>query len=232
MTDAIDRTYERVSQKRVVTCKHLVEHDAKRENVGTTIRTLFQQDLGCHVGWCAGQAAGTLDRRALTGAGQVFADPKIQNLHLAGVGEHDVFRFDIAMDNSALVSRDERLRTLNGDVQKFVQCHARSQPISQRLAFHIFHYQEYLAPVFKNVINRRDVGIAETGNVLGFFLEPATIKRIGAKMGSQALQSDNALKFAVLSAIDLAHASLAEPLPDHEATSDGPLVEFARLSRC
>ena len=232
MTDAVDRTYEGVGEKRMVTCEGLVEHDAERENVGTAIGTLLQQNLRCHVGWCAGQAAGTVDSGALIGARQVLADAKIQNLHLAGVGQHDVFRFDIAMDNSALVGRDERLRTLDGDVQKFVQCHARSQPISQRLAFHIFHYQEYLAPVFKNVINRRDVGIAETGNALGFFLEPATIKRISAKMRSHAFQRDNALKFAVLSAIDLAHASLAQPRPDHEATGYGPREEFARLSRC
>jgi hypothetical protein len=66
------------------------------------------------------------------------------------------------------------------------------------------------------------VGITKTGNALGFFLEPAAIKRISAKVGSQALQRNYALKLGILSAIDLSHASLAQPLADQEATGNGP----------
>ena len=46
-----------------------------------------------------------------------FRQPEIQNLHVTIGPQHDVFRFDVAMNDALAVSVGERRRNLLGDTQ-------------------------------------------------------------------------------------------------------------------
>ena len=82
------------------------------------------------------------------------------------------------MDDAALVGRDQGFGALSGDIEKLIQAHRLTQPLSQGLALNVFHDQEDLALIFKYVVNGGDLGIAEAGNARGFLLEPATVDGI------------------------------------------------------
>jgi hypothetical protein len=78
-------------------------------------------------------------------AGELFADQsqwlgqlgetKIQNLNVAVATNHDVFRFDIAMDNSCGMRRGECAGGLNGDIQNL--CQLQSFGSSAAAAFYL-----------------------------------------------------------------------------------------------
>src|SRR5439155_16560604 len=61
-------------------------------------------------------------------------DPKVEHFYVAVRTQHDVLRFDVAMDNSRVVSGGERTRHLDDDIDSFTQLHrSTSQAITQRL---------------------------------------------------------------------------------------------------
>ena len=57
------------------------------------------------------------------GGGQFQTDLAggLQSPGLASSGQHDIFRLDIAVNDSAFVGRYQRLRTLPGNVEEFVR---------------------------------------------------------------------------------------------------------------
>ena len=51
----------------------------------------------------------------------MLGDTEVQNFYLAVAGQHDVFRFDVAVDDALLMGGDQSFGALDGDVEEFVQ---------------------------------------------------------------------------------------------------------------
>ena len=64
-----------------------------------------------------------------------LCNPEVEHFHVAVRPEHDVLRFDVAMNNSRVVRGGERTRYLDGDVNSFTQLHPSvHQTFAKRLA--------------------------------------------------------------------------------------------------
>jgi hypothetical protein len=89
----------------MLTGEHLVEDDAEREDVGASVGRLAAEHFGGHVDGRAGHDApfgeslGGCRGPGGIGAGKAAGDSEVEQLDLAGSGEHDVFRLDIAVEN-------------------------------------------------------------------------------------------------------------------------------------
>src|SRR5215467_6972361 len=86
---------------------HLVKHNAKTENVAARINLLATRLFGRHVLHCAHHKAGgnvhvlgsSCLGRSLLLLGEL-GQTKVEHLYVAVVAQHDVFRLDVAMDDS------------------------------------------------------------------------------------------------------------------------------------
>ena len=151
----------------------------------------------------------------------MLGDTEVQNFDLSFVGKHDIFRLDVAVNNALLVGGYQSFGALDGDGEEFVQGQRLAQALTQVLAFHILQNQEYLALLFKNIVDSGDVRIAEAGCAFGFFEKTMAVKRVRAQGGRETLQCDGALKSGVLCAVDLTHTAFAKSFADAEAPDDG-----------
>jgi hypothetical protein len=78
---------------------------------------------------------------------------EIQDLHLAGRRQHDIFRFDVAMYDAVSVCGRERLRALCGNLEELLQAHGPTKAFSQSFALDVLHYEKELTVFFQNVVN-------------------------------------------------------------------------------
>ena len=67
-----------------------------------------------------------------------FGYTEVQNFHLTLIGEHDVFRLDVAVNDAMLVGGHQRFGALDGDGEEFVQRQTMAQTLAQVLAFNKF----------------------------------------------------------------------------------------------
>lgn len=94
----------------------LVEHSAKREDVGTPVERFSASLFRRHVRDCATHAS----RRGEPGMSRTvddctvtFSDAEIQNLDSPLRRDHYTRRFDVAVDDARLVRRSKRARSLS-----------------------------------------------------------------------------------------------------------------------
>ena len=105
---------------------HLVEHHAHAEQIAATIEQFAQYLLGRHVVRRPDNLAGNGHR--LAGA----RDSKIGNLHHAVSGQHDVSRFDIAMDDAFRVRKIQPPTDLPNDLDRLPR---RDRPLAAQKSF-------------------------------------------------------------------------------------------------
>ena len=111
--------------------EHLVEHHAEGPEVGAPIRATAANLFGCHVRHCAERDAGARQARAIAQLG----DAKVENLHEAVAGDHQVRRLDIAVHNPRLMCFLEAPRDLHRDLERVRDWQAARAPAAPS-AFH------------------------------------------------------------------------------------------------
>src|SRR6476646_8450068 len=208
-----------------------VENHSQRKNIGPAIRSLLEQNFRRHIGGRTGKGAGAVHGRALIGTWQVLGHPEVQYFDLALAAKHDVFGFNVTVNNAMPVRRHQGFRTLNRDGEKLIQRQRLPQPLAQVLAFHIFQDQKYLTLLLQHIIDSSYVGIAEAGCALRFFEEAVAVKRVSTQGRGQALEGYGTLEFAVFGAVNLTHSSFAEPFSNPKASHDFAGQGILRLSR-
>ncbi len=100
-----------------------VKNHTQGEDVSSRVRNPFQQHFRRHVGGRSAHAASAIDGGALVATRQVFGHTKVENLHSAIGGQHDIFRLDVAMDDAALVRSHESLGAFLGDSEELLEGH-------------------------------------------------------------------------------------------------------------
>ena len=88
---------------------------------------------------------------------------EVQHFNQAVMPQHDVFRLDVAVNDSGLVGAGERARNLDGHVERPMQFEliTRQTP-PQRLAFDVFGADEVSPVYLPDLEDRDDVRVVET----------------------------------------------------------------------
>ena len=207
--------------------RHFVQHCAKREKIAARIQFPPAHLLRRHVGDGAQHRAGAGQVRLVQRLGVVgsvaLADPRpahlrqteVENLGVAALGDEDVRRLDVAMDDALGVRGVERIRDLNRQRDKLVILHrTRADGVLERQAIEKLHGDERLAFMLVNVVNGADVGMIQRRSGLRLALEAGQSLRIFGDIVGQEFQRDKAAELEVLRLVNHAHAAAAQLLDD------------------
>ena len=159
---------------------HLVEHRAKREEVGARIESFGADLLGRHVGdgaksragtgevvWLkqdAGQSIAGFEAHLGTIRGRDFGQAEIENLGVAAFGDEDVGGFDVAMDDAFCVGGVECVGDFRGKRKKKIGLEGLAgDSLFESYAVQKFHGEIGAATLEPDFINSADVGMVEGG---------------------------------------------------------------------
>src|SRR5208282_6671739 len=121
----------RVTGKRRASSRHLIDHSAQRKKIGARIEPFAASLLRRHVSNSANRTA----RASEAGRAQTvlrnpnrFSSPstcelgeaEIQNLHLTPLGNENIRRLNVAMDDALGVRGVQRVRQLNAHIEQAV----------------------------------------------------------------------------------------------------------------
>jgi len=134
---------------------------------------------------------------------------------VATLGDEDVGRLDVTVDDPLGVGGVERVGDLDPQSEENVQLQ-RSGPdaVLQRLAVHVLHREERLPLVRANLINSADVRMVEGGGGLRLTLKSLQGLRVLGEGFREELEGDEPAEALVLGLVHDAHASAAQLLED------------------
>ena len=120
-----------------------------------------------------------------------FCQPEIQNFHPPVLGDENVFRLEVAMDDPLAVCGGQAL----GNLQRILRGLARRQRraghaverIAQRLSFEQFVDQIRLPFVLAHVEHGQDVRVIQRREGLGLLFEPPQSVGVGRELLRQRL---------------------------------------------
>ena len=152
--------------------QHLVQHATEGPDVGALVERPAASLFGAEIrrrpeddavdGACGGQCRRLhqAGRRAV--AVDEFGEPEVEHLHGTRRGEHDVCRFQIAMDDPFLVGGLERVGDLSGDEQRLV-CRqgAVGEPRGERLSVDQFEDERPQPGRLLDAVDGADVRVGD-----------------------------------------------------------------------
>lgn len=188
--------------KRTRPREHLVQNGPETEDVRPRIERLAFGLLRRHVRRRAQHNAVPRPR----GVG-IHVDERghaeIEQLRHALRGNHDVARFQVAVQNARAVSLLEAFRDLPRDAQRLLRREARcaaDESIGQRLPFDELQNQI----VGADVVDLADIGVVERSNRARFLLEPVGV------LSRESLHRDDAIEPSVARFPHFPHATGAD----------------------
>ena len=171
LQDRRHRVGSRVAFERSSAGQHFVQHGAERKEVRASIDRLSANLLGRHVADRAHHRAGIGSRREngrlsrgavgwpLSRRGR-SREPEVQDLHAPVAEQEDVVGFQIAMDDTLVVSGRETAGHLNGAVGRFTdRQRTLGETLAQRLAVEELHHRVRVAVLGAHVEDRQDVRV-------------------------------------------------------------------------
>lgn len=134
---------------------------------------------------------------------------EVQQLY-AAPREHDIAGLQVAVCHAVAMRLIEGVRDLDGVLQRLIERKRSAfQPLRQRLALEQFHHEVVGAFVAADVMQRRDVWMAETGDQLRFTLEPGAGVSVVGDVFLQDLDGHGAIEPWIAGFVDLAHSPRA-----------------------
>ena len=184
----------------------------QRVLVGAAVQRLTHQLLGRRVGYRAdrhvrGRQAADVVRPA--------GDPEVrqQDSLITGfrVGEQDVGRLDVAVQQVALVRIVQRIGDGGDDLGDFRLGHAVGVALAQQArgigALDVVHRDPDLALVLAAIVHTHDVRMPQRGRDVGLPVEPLPVLAVRRHRCRQHLQRVASRQPRVLRQVDLAHAA-------------------------
>ena len=142
---------------------------------------------------------------------RLFGQSEIEHFDQAVGPHHDVFGFDVAVDDAGFVRGGERLGDLFGDVQHVAHRHlAVFDLFAQRQALDEFGGDEMLLAGMADLIDGDDVRMIERAGDFGLLLEAMHALGVPQKLFRQQLERDLAIQPCVARQVNLSHAACAK----------------------
>jgi hypothetical protein len=147
---------------------------------------------------------------------------EIGDAHVALSVDHDVGRFEIAMEHAALVRRRQARAELAGQVQRLVFRKAADAPQQRRqiLAVHVLHRQKRKARGVADVVHPADVLVRDLAGEAHLVVELRQAEGVVFKRRRQEFERDRLAQRQVVRTIHLAHTALSEAGDDAIAISE------------
>ncbi len=119
------------------------------------------------------------------------------------------------MNDALRMSRVERVRNLNSEIEHLLECERLlADPVLQRLAFEQLHRDErngFAAVVYDiDFINRADIGMIQRGGGACFALESLERRPVLREAFGQKLQRHLPAELRILGLVHHAHAAAAQ----------------------
>lgn len=199
--------------------QHLEEHDAERPDVGALVHGLAARLLGRHVGrgtenqtevcGVRGERGGVRDVRRRSRARRIhgLGKTEVEHFHRAVRPDLDVRRFQIAVDDAALVRGFERVGDLPRDGQHFGH-RQRTARDDGRQIFTIDQFHDEAA--VDDAVDVGDVRVIQRGQRLCLAREAGEALRIECEEVGKDLDRDVAIELGIAGAIHLAHSAGAD----------------------
>ena len=177
--DGIEDDRRSVAAKWNEAGSHLVKNRSEGEQIGAGVEFLALGLLRRHVGYSSdgGAWAGQIFQAHAGGglalppaqrvglAGSNFCQAEIENLGVAALGDKNVGRLDVAMDNAFGVRRIECVGDLNRQAQQHFSFEwPAGDTMLQRHTIQKLHGDEGLAVFFADFVNGADVGMVQCGS--------------------------------------------------------------------
>ena len=194
--------------------QQLVEHHAERELIGAGAGGLSEQLFRRHVRRRAGHGPGigeSRDGRQVFGRDVELRQAEVQHLYRACGGHDDVFRFQIAVHDAALVSGRERPGDVGGNCHRARRVDAsRRDLVAQRAPFQVLGGDEELIADFFERVDRCDRRVRQRRRGARFLPQARMHARIAKQVRRQRLQRHRPVQPRVVRQVDHAHAAAAD----------------------
>ena len=160
------------------------------------------------------------------GADAVHAgDSEVEDLRAAIVGQKDVLRLDVAVNDSHGVRGAEPVRNLRCDLRGARRREGpRLEPLGQRLALQQLRDRVRDVPVRARVVDGEDARVVQRGDGARFPLEAPEAVFVVDAVG-QKLDGHVPVQARVAGAVDLSHAPLPDGGDDLERTDPLALAQ-------
>ena len=212
------------------TREHLIEHDAHGIDVGACIRLSRCRDLGGDVGDGAQHVACGRHRYLRGGPGQT----KVGDLRGSIGGNEDVFRLDVAVDDTDAVGGAQRLERV-GRIAQSLGDRERSlcaQKLTQVGTVDEFHDEEPLAGD-DALVEDGDHPRVDDASGGACFTAESFDEGIGVRqVWVHDLEGNGAVKAFVLRDVHGGHSSAGEPAGDPVAFVDQEPDQWISLVKC
>ena len=133
---------------------------------------------------------------------------EVDDFQPAGAGDHHVGRFQVAVDDAAIVGVGERVRCLDAVPKRFV--HRQRRAFRHRWAVDVLHRDERALAVRSDLVARTDVRMIECGRRLRLLDETSAASLVRQTIDGQHFDGDFAPQPRVLGLVDFTHAPGAE----------------------
>jgi hypothetical protein len=208
----------RITAKRPLARRQLVQHDAEREEVGAMIQRLVFDLFWRHVRHRADDDPRLCEpeRGDVVWGGEVVCvngprQSEIEDLHMAFVGHHHIRGFEVAVDNLFPMRRRKRVGQRNRDVEEArLRQSAIRNHLAERRPLDELHRHEGNIIVFLDGEDSDDVRVVQRSDGLGFPSEARQSIGVSREGSGKNLQRHITIQFRVARAVDLAHATSAE----------------------
>ena len=230
---------ESVTPEDLLAGETLEEDTAQSEEVGALIEWLTADLLRTHVARCAHGEPGARVKhvRLRVGDDHVDVPRRSVRVHRDSEGgglreaevedlggslgvDQDIGGLEVAMDDLAPVSRDERRGDLPGDAQRIVDIQRTvRQPIGETSSLDVLEHEKFPS-VFRllQAVDRRDMRMVEPGQDPRFPLESRELLFLLRQLAREDLDGDGPIELRVAGAVHDPHASPAQLFLDGVAT--------------
>ena len=196
----------------------LVENGAERKLIGAEIERPPVCLLGRHVADRADDRAGIGGRhlpmhriRVVLGRRDQLGQTEVEDLHEAVLGDHHVFRLQVAMDDSLLVRRGEAVGDLRRDVQRpAVRRRPAAQQRPQVRSLDVLHDDVRRAAVGADFVDGHDVRMVERRRGARLAREARQTLAVAGETLREDLDGHGAAERRIARNVDLSHATRPE----------------------
>ena len=207
----------RLAVERSPARQHLEHHTAERPDVRAAVDDLAAGLLRAHVRHSAendvlaDEGGRRLRQRGRRLPNERFRQSKIEHLHRTVEGDFDVRRFQIAVNDPLFVRRFHGCGDLMAEPQRVADAQPPgNQSIPQRLATYQLHHEKRHALRFVQLMDRRDMGMAEGCEHVRLAAKAGDVLGVVAKNRADDLQRHVATEIRVPREVDFAHAAFAQ----------------------